>query len=156
MNEKWTVKRAQRNTVVIESDRLGCGECGAGGWRGIVTHANQEEMLERFADHDMSEDHGEGYTLKDYLTEYPLREGKDYYGEYECVCLDCGESSTAKPIDVTQDEDTIELIESLPSTLKEMSQLKSIVSYWRSVEAYLVEHHHDIFDEMVESLEGEV
>jgi len=104
----WNVSRAQRNTVLIESETLGCSDCESAE---IYTHANTGGKEIQFPN-----------SVEP--APFTLREEKDWRMGYEMYCPSCDLLDWAKPIDATQNDTDLELIADAPLLLEEVKWLR--------------------------------
>ena len=104
----WNVSRGQRNTVLIESETLGCSDCES---VDIYTYANTGGREIQFPN-----------SVEPAL--FTLREEKDWRMGYQMYCFSCDLLDYAKPIDATQNDTDLELIADAPLLLEEVKRLR--------------------------------
>ena len=102
----WNVSRAQSNTVLIESETLGCSDCGSAD---IYTYENTEGEEIQFA-HSVEP------------APFSLSPNK-YHGKWEMYCPSCDLLDYAKSIDATQNDADLELITDAPLLLEHVKGL---------------------------------
>jgi len=103
----WNVSRGQRNTVLIESEALGCSDCGSAD---IYTYENTN---------------GEEIQFPHSVEPAPFTLSPDkYHGKWEMYCPSCDLLDYAVPIDATQNDADLELIADAPLLLAEIRRLR--------------------------------
>ena len=105
---EWNVSKAQRNTVLVEANALGCSDCGS---TDIYTHENTG---------------GKEIQFPNSVEPRPftIPEGKDWRMGYRMYCPDCDLYDYAKAVDATQIEANIRLIEAAPMLLAELKRMR--------------------------------
>lgn len=103
----WSVRRGQRNTVLIESTTLGCSDCGSAD---IHTYENTN---------------GEEIQFPHSVEPAPFTLSPDkYHGKWQMYCPSCDLLDYAEPIDATQNDADFELIADAPLLLEEVKRLR--------------------------------
>ena len=106
----WNVSRGQRNTVLIESEALGCSECGSAD---IYTYENTN---------------GEEIQFPHSVEPAPFTLSPDkYHGKWEMYCPSCDLLDYAVPIDATQNDANFELIADTPLILEAYKRLREAI-----------------------------
>lgn len=103
----WSVRRGQRNTVLIESTTLGCSDCGSAD---IYTYENTN---------------GEEIQFPHSVEPAPFTLSPDKYrGKWQMYCPSCDLLDYAESIDATQNDADFELIADAPLLLAEVKRLR--------------------------------
>ena len=106
----WSVRRGQRNTVLIESETLGCSDCGSAD---IYTYENTN---------------GEEIQFPHSVEPAPFTLSPDkYYGKWQMYCPSCDLLDYAVSIDATQNDADFELIADAPKLLAEVKRLREAI-----------------------------
>jgi hypothetical protein len=146
----WNVSRAQRNTVLIESETLGCSDCESAD---IYTYANTGGKEIQFPN-----------SVEP--APFTLREEKDWRMGYEMYCPSCDLLDWAKPIDATQNDTDLELIADAPLILeaykeqcKEVLQLRlmadELIAIWEILDEDYPQVDRAIVKELIERKIGD-
>ena len=102
----WSVRRGQKNTVLIESETLGCSDCGS---VDIYTYENTN---------------GEEIQFPHSVEPAPFTLSPDKYrGKWQMYCPSCDLLDYAESIDATQNDADFELIADAPKLLAEVKRL---------------------------------
>tara|TARA_R100000781_G_scaffold47084_1_gene31661 strand:- start:974 stop:1423 length:450 start_codon:yes stop_codon:yes gene_type:complete len=108
----WNVSRGQRNTVLIESETLGCSDCESAD---IYTYANTGGKEIQFPN-----------SVEP--APFTLQEEKDWRMGYQMYCPSCDLLDWATPIDATQNDTDLELIADAPLILEEVKRLREAIA----------------------------
>ena len=137
----WTVRRGQRNTVLIESNSWGCSDCGN---TNIYTYENtngKEICFPESAEPDP----------------FIMPEQTDR-GRPMCYCESCDLMCYADKVDATQNDNDLALIADAPKLLAEVEMLYEKVKDYDAClqnlwDNELIPEDTDIWDEVKELLE---
>ena len=120
----WNVSRGQRNTVLIESEALGCSDCGSAD---IYTYENTN---------------GEEIQFPHSVEPAPFTLSPDkYHGKWEMYCPSCDMLDYAVPIDATQNDADFELMADAPLLLEAYKRLRGELD---EREAYIKRLHEQL------------
>jgi len=123
----WSVRRAQRNTVLIESETLGCSDCGSAD---IYTYENTN---------------GEEIQFPHSVEPAPFTLSPDkYHGKWQMYCPSCDLLDYAVSIDATQNDTDFELIADAPLLLAEVKELRRQIKVAQGVFEHL--YHDELED----------
>jgi hypothetical protein len=112
----WSVSRGQRNTILIESETLGCSDCGSAD---IYTYENTN---------------GDEIQFPHSVEPEPFSLSPDKYrGRWEMYCPSCDLLDYAVSIDATQNNADLELIADAPLLLAEVKRLSAEVRRLRDM-----------------------
>ena len=103
----WSVRRGQRNTVLIESNSWGCSDCGD---TNIYTYENtngKEICFPKSVEPDP-------FIMPD----------SEFGGRPLCYCESCDLMHYAKKVDATQNDNDLELIAAAPELLAEVRRFR--------------------------------
>ena len=125
----WNVSRGQKNTVLIESEALGCSDCGSAD---IYTYEKTN---------------GEEIQVPHSVEPAPFTLSPDKYrGKWEMYCPSCDLLDYAVPIDATQNDADFELITDAPLLLERVIHLEHIVKCARDVLTNIYTYDKDLED----------
>jgi hypothetical protein len=113
----WIVTRAQKNTILIASEVLGCSDCGS---TEIYTHANTGGKEIQF-------------PKSVEPSPFTIDEGKNQWGDYDMYCPTCDLMDYTKPVDATQNEIDLELIAAAPDLLVDNKRLQEEVEHHKNM-----------------------
>tara|TARA_R100001510_G_C7643142_1_gene200666 strand:- start:1294 stop:1758 length:465 start_codon:yes stop_codon:yes gene_type:complete len=132
----WNVSRGQRNTVLIESETLGCSDCESAD---IYTYANTGGKEIQFPN-----------SVEP--APFTLQEEKDWRMGYQMYCPSCDLLDWATPIDATQNDTDLELIADAPLLLAEVLRLQkehdTVRGWFLDIDNYMMEYHYDMWQEI--------